>query len=545
MEKPGTHDASSFVAAALGSSRWRSAVVWALCVVLFTGALGRLDLFEPDETRHAEIAAEMLAGGGFLTPHLQGKPYYDKPVFYHWEVAASMALFGANETAARLPSALAGLWTLLMAAWFARRVYSRAAADLTVVGLATTACFTAVGRYVLIDMTFTAVLTTAFVWLGLWFVDSERPRSILPVYAITGLAVLIKGPVAVVLVGSVAVIMALSRFGRRGISRLRPLAGFLVGSAVCVPWYLAAWLSDPTYMETFLWTNNVERYLAGGHVGHPHPWYYYAWTMPAALLPWVFLMPAAIRERTKKSVRSPADVYLLVWAAVVVVFFTTANSKIVTYVLPAFPALVCLTAAYVADALSGDRPALPKAAVALCNAWIWVMAFVYLVASAYVFAYLREWSVAVAGIGGVSLLTAMGIRAWRQPDVPTILSMTALTMAIAIVLVFVGPVAQLYNHGFSEAVPAKIIAADLPAGAPVLAYRQGGHAVAFYDGRFVDRIDDIPELTRRLEQSPRAALLVRLRYLDRLGLDPLPPGYEVAWQSIRDDALILKRPVDG
>ncbi len=545
MEEPATHDDAILKAGAPTASRWRSAVVWGLCVLLFTGALGRLDLFEPDETRHAEIAAEMLAGGGFLTPHLQGRPYYDKPVLYHWTVAASMALFGHNGAAARLPSALAGLWTLLMTAWFARRVYSSETAVFAAVGLATTACFTAIGRYVLIDMMFTAVLTTAFVWLGLWFVEQERPRSILPVYALTGLAVLVKGPVAVVLVGGVAVVMGLIVFGRSGIARLRPLAGLLVGLAVCLPWYLAAWLTDPTYIETFLWTNNVERYLAGGHVGHPHPWYYYAWTMPAALLPWVVLMPAAIRGRMRKEVRKRADVYLLVWAGVIVAFFSTANSKIVTYVLPAFPALVCMTAAYVVAALRGDSPGLPRAAVVSCKAWIWAMVLLSTVAAAYAAYDVPGWSVAFAGALGLIPLLAAAYRAWRKPDTWTVLSMAALTTGIAILLVFLGPVSQFYNHRLSEAVPARMIARDLPQDAPVLAYRLGGHAVAFYGGRFVDRIDDIPELTRRLQQSAQAALLIRLRYLDRLGLDPLPPGYEVVWRSMRDEALILKRPVEG
>ena len=82
-------------------------------------------LWEPDEGRYAEIPREMLAAGDWLTPHLNGVLYFEKPPLQYWLSALGMKLFGVNGAAARLPLALAsGL--MIWAAWrLAKRLGAR------------------------------------------------------------------------------------------------------------------------------------------------------------------------------------------------------------------------------------------------------------------------------------------------------------------------------------------------------------------------------------------------------------------------------------
>src|SRR5208283_457020 len=94
--------------------------------VLFFAGLGRLPLLEPDEGRNAEVGREMLASGDWITPHYNGFAYLDKPAVFFWMVAASFKTFGVSERAARLPSALMGLATLLLVWFLARRMFGDA-----------------------------------------------------------------------------------------------------------------------------------------------------------------------------------------------------------------------------------------------------------------------------------------------------------------------------------------------------------------------------------------------------------------------------------
>src|SRR6185295_2469280 len=71
--------------------------------------LGYASLLDPDEAHYAELTREMLHSGSWLVPLLDGHPYIDKPVLFHWLQGASVWLLGQTEFAARLPTALAAL----------------------------------------------------------------------------------------------------------------------------------------------------------------------------------------------------------------------------------------------------------------------------------------------------------------------------------------------------------------------------------------------------------------------------------------------------
>src|SRR6476619_3824931 len=100
------------------SRRWLAwagwgAVVW---VVVFW-RLGYASLLDPDEAHYAELTREMLHSGSWLVPLLDGKPFIDKPVLFHWLQGASVMLLGETEFAARLPSALAAVSLFAVTRW--------------------------------------------------------------------------------------------------------------------------------------------------------------------------------------------------------------------------------------------------------------------------------------------------------------------------------------------------------------------------------------------------------------------------------------------
>lgn len=68
-----------------------------------------LPITDTAESNYALTAKEMVLSGDWISPQIYGHYWYDKPIFYYWELALSYTLFGFNEMASRLPAALAVL----------------------------------------------------------------------------------------------------------------------------------------------------------------------------------------------------------------------------------------------------------------------------------------------------------------------------------------------------------------------------------------------------------------------------------------------------
>ena len=114
--------------------------------------LGTLPLLQPDEGRNAEVAREMKDSGAWLSPSYNGIAYLDKPAFYFKAVALSLAAFGNNETAARLPSAVFGLALLAITFVFCRRVHGTRCAVMAVIVIATMPLYVVLSRTVIFDI---------------------------------------------------------------------------------------------------------------------------------------------------------------------------------------------------------------------------------------------------------------------------------------------------------------------------------------------------------------------------------------------------------
>src|SRR5262249_5279350 len=143
-----------------------------LAVSLFFVGQGAIGFIGPDEPRYADVARGMLESGDYITPHLFGKPWFEKPPLYYWLAAASFRL-GINELDARLPSALAGLGFLSLWFMFSRGLFRTRAAALSVVLLAGTVGWIGFAHAAVMDMLFTALLDAALAFLALWLWKKE------------------------------------------------------------------------------------------------------------------------------------------------------------------------------------------------------------------------------------------------------------------------------------------------------------------------------------------------------------------------------------
>jgi 4-amino-4-deoxy-L-arabinose transferase-like glycosyltransferase len=319
-----------------------------VCGVLWFVGLEYRGLFMPDEGRYADIAREMLDAGDWVTPRLNGIKYMEKPPLQYWATAGAFALLGVDEWTARLWPALTGLLCIAFSAFAARRLAPASPWVLIALALAGSWGFFLGGQFLTLDMGLTFFLTAAMLSYALSRC-AESPRAqrnwMLLAWAAAACAVLSKGLVGVVIPGlALALEVAIER-DLTALRRLHWIPGLCLFAAIVLPWFLLVQYRNPEFFQFFFVHEHLERYALPGH-HRPGPWWYFIPVLLVGLLPWTPAVPEALARAL--SAPAPAgfklDRFLVIWAAVVIGFFSASSSKLPGYVLPAVPALLLVFA---------------------------------------------------------------------------------------------------------------------------------------------------------------------------------------------------------
>lgn len=320
------------------------------CAFLFYFGLSAFGLVGADEPRYAQVAREMLARHDLVTPTLYGKPWLEKPPLYYWRAMQEYWLFGVSDWAARLPAATAASFMVAVVYFFLRRFRPGSqlngalmtAASAGVIGFARGA-----GTDMLVTAAFLAGMLAWFAWYV-----SDRRLWLVFFYFFLALGALAKGPVAPLLAGLIVVIFALVQRHRRLIKRTLWLPGILLFLAVSLPWYVAVQLRNPQFLREFILQHNLERFATNMY-HHRQPFWYFVPVLLLGVMPWTSLVIAGCIETVKAWRDQPTTregtlpKFLLIWAAVVLVFFSISASKLPGYILPAVPACAVLAAGWV------------------------------------------------------------------------------------------------------------------------------------------------------------------------------------------------------
>ena len=379
-----------------------AALAIAICVfICLFGHLGAIGLVGPDEPRYTWIARAMAQTGDWVTPKLYGQPWFEKPVLYYWAAAIGFLLHLPAEWSARLPSAFAALAAALTIGWLGWKHYgeteglARSPALLAPLIFSTSVGAIGFARAAAPDMLFSALLALAMASVACIFyradalrgatdpelvIDSPRGDS-LPLIlfgAFLGLAVLAKGPAAVVLAGgAVALWAAATRRWRVAFKLLHPLA---IGAfcIIALPWYILCARRNPDFLRVFLLQHNFERYLTP-LFQHRQPFWYFGPIVLLALLPWTALLWPVAQEGLRlwrdKSWKNSPGFFFACWAIFPVLFFSLSQSKLPGYVLPSIPplALLCAVGASRALGRAFTKNQVVRLGVALGVTWIVIL----------------------------------------------------------------------------------------------------------------------------------------------------------------------------
>ncbi len=340
---------------AISSALSRCALL-AASVSIFTGLwfalLARRPLYDPDEGRYAEIPREMLAGGNWVIPHLNGLVYLEKPPLHYWLTALALRMFGQSEFAARLTTGLAGYCCLALICLVAYRLWGLRTA--VVAGCLTSAStlFVLMAHQMTLDMLLSLWLfasLTCFLMAEFEHANDTHSGSargwMLGSWASMALAVLTKGLIGVLIPAATLVAYALWQRDFSGLRRLYIKWGLPLFAVITMPWFAMAARANPAFLEFFFVREHFRRFLTD--VEHrSQPWWFFGPVLVIGILPWV---PQAVRATSRTLLASksrsfdPARI-LCAWTVFVLVFFSLSHAKLIPYILPAVPSLALLAA---------------------------------------------------------------------------------------------------------------------------------------------------------------------------------------------------------
>jgi 4-amino-4-deoxy-L-arabinose transferase-like glycosyltransferase len=321
------------------------AFVW----LAFTAWLRPLAL--PDEGRYIGVAWEMVRSGEWLTPTLNGLPYFHKPPLFYWIGAAVLSVVGNQEWAGRVAPWLGACLAAASCYLFGRAHGGERLARGWLLVFVTMPLVFVSAQYANLDMLVAGCITASILAFAhaalLQSEDPARRKALLLGYVATALGMLAKGLIGFVLPGLVLVVWLLLCRRPMQILRLLWVPGLLVFALIAAPWFLVMRERFPDFLHYFFVVQHFSRYTQQGF-NNAQPFWFFPVVLALFGLPWT----AWVLRRVPRPNAMPQagaqtqQVRLLMWVWLVAItgFFSLPASKLVGYILPVAAPLAWLVA---------------------------------------------------------------------------------------------------------------------------------------------------------------------------------------------------------
>ncbi len=310
-----------------------------LSSILLLAPIRAGDLAGYDDALYAHIAKGVVHTGDWLNIRSNGHPALEHPPLLVWTEAILFSLFGFSDALAKLPAALCGFGTILLVYWLARRLLRDSLqAALAMFVMATTIYFLKYSARAMTDVPCTFFFIAA---VCAWTLIDEDPRWYLITGVLAAFAQMSRGMMGLAL----PVIFGLHLCVRRR----RPPFGYVLAALVITFAPLAAWYAHMVTANPAIFLDAHSTWLRNEVYGSLTPaWRRYTgapeylWMIAKSYWPWLPAMAAGlyvvVRGRDRKLALLP------IWIGVVFVLCAITRSRVLRYMLPAYPAFSVLAA---------------------------------------------------------------------------------------------------------------------------------------------------------------------------------------------------------
>jgi len=354
-----------------------------LSFAFFIAGNSIINLTNPDEVFYAQTAKEMMQQRTWMVPYLFDQPQFEKPILAYWLLKIGFLMFGISNFGARFFPAVFGLVGVIAVYVLALRVYNDSKkafiCSLILVSSAFYLCF---ARFVFTDTIFSVFILLSLASFFLGYVDTKRKASgIIFSFIFSGLAVLTKGPLGFIIPFSIILLFLGFRKELKFILNKYAMWGFVLFILVSFPWYIFMIKKfGPNFTHEFFYNDHIRRLFEAEHLGYDR-WYFYPASIIWGMFPWSIWVAAALVHLFKRTVaKKPEPFYqfLASWLLVVFIIFQIAHSKLVSYILPLFPALALIAGDFIYSMISANRTRLMRVLASI--SWFTIMTAVTAVA---------------------------------------------------------------------------------------------------------------------------------------------------------------------
>lgn len=340
---------------------------------IFIFGIGSYPLMDIDETRYASMAHDMFRSKDFMTLYLNGEYFFEKPPLYFWLECLSFGIFGkVNEFTVRFPVAMLGTLCSFLLYFTGKKIVSRKFGIISALILATSAEFFILSKFAILDivLTFCTTFSIFFGFITLFCEEKNKKWFWWLFYIFSGLAVLAKGiPGFVLPFGTLFFVYIIAGKFKELFKPLFLIPGFIMFFAIVLPWHtLMLDKHDPAFFNEYIMKHHIARFTTSADLGRKQPVWFFVLTVLWGFFPWILPFIATCGNWISKIYQTfkngfdfnkmdNLQKYITintVAAIFIFVFFSISSSKLITYILPIYPFLACLTAKIIIDSSQNE-----------------------------------------------------------------------------------------------------------------------------------------------------------------------------------------------